>query len=87
LKLKISHIDSQKDKHEEQLSSAIQAKSDQCNADQAIVRDVKKKTEDLKLFSELLTTSIKQIVVDLGIEVDDKDKLEPRMLYFQALEQ
>lgn len=87
MKLKISHIESQKDRHDEELSSAIKAKSDQCNADQAIVRDVKKKTEDLKLFSDLLSTSIKQIVTDLNIAVDDKDKLEPRMLYFQALEQ
>lgn len=80
LKLKIRNIDQQKDKHEEQLSTAIQLKSDQVNADQKIVLDVKKKTEDLKLFSDLLSSSIKQIVVDLNIEVDDKDKLEPRLL-------
>lgn len=58
----------------------IKSKSDQYNADSAAVQDVKKKTEELKNYSDLLSTSIKQIVVDLNLNVDVKDKLEPRML-------
>lgn len=85
----MAKIDQQKDKHEEELNSAITNKSEVINAEENECKTINKKTDDLKQFNQIISTTIESLVKELKITVDDKEKLdkEKQMLYFNALEQ
>lgn len=85
----MAKIDLQKDKHELELNSAITEKTDVIKSEENECKLVTKKTEDLKQFNHVISSTIESLVRELALPVDASEKLdkEKQMLYFTTLEQ
>lgn len=85
----MAKIDLQKDKHELELNSAITEKTDVIKSEENECKLVTKKTEDLKQFNHVISSTIESLVRELALPVDASEKLDKdkQMLYFTTLEQ